>query len=145
MPSKLNTADETVKLELRLPSSLKAKVELMAANQGDGDVSAWARELFRRAWTRYQGGYDCTVETAKGYAFGYVDVAPKASPLPRWEVHELTLKGPRSIGFVDVQKSGSHSFSNGMPPQDRMMLEAGWHALVEKFGASVVARARPRR
>lgn len=52
MARRLAKGEETVKLEIKLPSSLKKKVVTMAAGTGDGDVASWLRELIRREWTK---------------------------------------------------------------------------------------------
>lgn len=52
MPRRLAKGEETEKLEIKLPASLKAKAVTMAAGHGDGDVASWLRELIRREWTK---------------------------------------------------------------------------------------------
>jgi hypothetical protein len=48
VPKRLSKNEETAKIELKLPVSLKRAAVEAAAIDGDGDVSGWVRSLIRR-------------------------------------------------------------------------------------------------
>lgn len=53
MPAKLDKGEDTVKIGLKLPSSLKAKALTMAmAAPHDGNVAKWLRALISREWEK---------------------------------------------------------------------------------------------
>lgn len=54
MPKRLAQGEDTVKLEVKLPSSLKKQAVTMAADHGDGDVAAWLRALIRNEWAKWK-------------------------------------------------------------------------------------------
>lgn len=63
MARRLAKGEETVKLEIKLPSSLKKKAISMATGTGDGDVASWLRELIRREWAKGQSGRELAALT----------------------------------------------------------------------------------
>lgn len=52
MPKRLSKGEETAKIDLKLPVSLKRAAEAAAEADGDGDVSSWLRGLIRRETKR---------------------------------------------------------------------------------------------
>jgi hypothetical protein len=49
MPARLDKSEDTVRIDLKLPRSLKAKAVEMASHD-DGDLASWLRGLIRREW-----------------------------------------------------------------------------------------------
>ena len=49
MPRKLGDDDETVKVEIKMPGTLKGEAVHAAQREGDGDLSSWVRGLIRNA------------------------------------------------------------------------------------------------
>lgn len=43
-----------VRIEFKVPVLLKTKVEQLAREQGDGDVSSWLRMLINREWREFK-------------------------------------------------------------------------------------------
>ena len=56
VPPKLDASEKTVKVEIRMPESLRDEIVEIAREEGDGDLSSWARALFRRERKRYNEG-----------------------------------------------------------------------------------------
>lgn len=57
MAAKLGSkGEETVKVEFKLPSSLKSQAVTMASKSADGDLSGWLRDLIRREWKKWSAG-----------------------------------------------------------------------------------------
>lgn len=55
MPRRLQDDEETVRVELKMPKSLKAKAQAMAcAGDGDGDLASYMRGLLKRAWREHE-------------------------------------------------------------------------------------------
>ncbi len=88
--------------------------------------------------------HDYYVHTAQG-SFGAVDIAPTASPTPRWEIWQVfSSQSPRDVGSVAVHVQGPpHLFPRPSESQ-RPILELAWSALVRKYGEDTMNR-RPAR
>jgi hypothetical protein len=56
MPKRLALSERTVKMEVRLPVSLKREAERLAKPEHEGNVSFWIRAMIRRESLR------CSVE-----------------------------------------------------------------------------------
>jgi len=56
VPPKLDASEETVKVEIRMPVSLRQHAAELAKAEGDGDLSSWFRGLVRKEWKRYNEG-----------------------------------------------------------------------------------------
>lgn len=54
MPSRLQKGEKTVRLDFKLPASLKRKVSIMTAADESDDVASFMRKLVRRAWREYE-------------------------------------------------------------------------------------------
>jgi hypothetical protein len=52
VPKRLSKNEETAKIDLKLPLSLKRAAEEAASLDGDGDLSSWLRGLIRRETKR---------------------------------------------------------------------------------------------
>ena len=103
-------------------------------------------EAFHPLWIPPQQmwDHDYYVQTAQG-TFGAVDVAPNASPTPRWEIHQLHSKMPsRHIGSIDVLVQGSPVFSSQPRENEGPVLELAWRALVMKYEETLLTQ-RPHR
>jgi hypothetical protein len=54
MPRKLQEDEDTVSMQVKLPSTLKRQALELSQAEGDGDLSSWIRGLIRREWKRYE-------------------------------------------------------------------------------------------
>jgi hypothetical protein len=93
----------------------------------------------RKLWN-----HDFYVETAQG-SFGAADIAPTASPTPRWEIQQLFTNLPaRDIGSVSVHVHGNPVFAHRGSEVNRPTLELAWNSLLRKYGDASMNQ-RPRR
>jgi len=54
MARRLSDDGSTVTLQVKMPAQLKAQAKSLARVRGDGDLSAFVRDLIRREWRTRQ-------------------------------------------------------------------------------------------
>jgi hypothetical protein len=132
-------------MEIKLTETLKSRAERMAARDGDGDISAWLSRLINKEWTAmHSNDFDFAVRLKYG-SFGIVDVAPRASRRPRWEVYEIFENGVRSPQLrasIDIDKWAQRPPLTG--PLAPIINDVFRH-LEQRYGAAALGTRPPAR